>query len=110
MNITLDRLKLLLHIGQNPELSKEQLAEETGLTKRKVSRHIYGFREHGLVVKTVRDEDREKGLRWELTGEGKRTTVNRLKKLGETLAVNIEKPEMHTYKPVHKRGNQSFRR
>lgn len=103
MNITTNRLELLVTIGRHPDYSLEELAKEIGWKKGKVNVQLNHLREHGLIVRAEGD-DRKEGLEWELTGEGHGEVIEKVEEVEEVLDTVVMKPLLFTYKPPHARG------
>lgn len=97
MGIGKTKLKLLIHIGENPDHGQTQIAESLDVSARTVSGYIYGLREHSLVVKAP-PYDRENGLKWELTGKGQKKIRETCRDIG-----TVPPADMHVFKPRHAR-------
>lgn len=98
-------LQLLLRIGADPTKTKEELADAQGIEKSSLGRYLYSLRERNMVVKTMRDEDREKGYVWEITGKGRQFLEKELQPLQqfEGLEVRVLTSNLHAYRPPHAR-------
>ncbi len=108
MDMNLTDLKLLLRIGKEPFLDRDGLAEATGLSKRRVGGKLNEYRENTLVVKTVREDDRGLGLRWELTFKGRKQVHRALFELSGDLGVTTDPGKLHWHRPPHSRDEEYF--
>lgn len=93
----LNEMNILRTIGMYPEYSVNEIADEVECTSRTVKKHIYHFREHGYVVMAP-PCDREKGMKWELTGWGEEALKKELNKYYFCL-----KDDLHIYHPLGNR-------
>jgi DNA-binding MarR family transcriptional regulator len=97
MDIGKTKLKLLIEIGKHPDHGKTELSESLEIKPRTVSAYIYDLREHYCVVKAP-PYDRESGMRWELTGRGKKKIRETCKDIG-----TAPPADLHVFKPLHTR-------
>lgn len=98
-----NKFLVLKTIGEKPYYAKEQIADELDMSVHQVGTIIGTHRNFGRIVKAP-PYDQEKGLEWELTGEGYRYVKESYRKLEKELGTRIPKPVLHQFKPRHARG------
>lgn len=97
MRLTANKMNILRLVGTHPKYSLKEIGEELKLSEQTIRSIVYSFREFGYVVYAPL-YDRNKGLKWELTGTGK-------KRLKESLEKNRLRlmDELHIFRPLGKR-------
>jgi len=100
-----NRMKTLILMGIRPQITKDEIIEESEVSRATIDNYLYDFQRRGLAlrlpdIEVNGDEDKD---HYQITGKGKQEIEDFYKELEKHYHIEVEKPPLEAYKPRHAR-------